>query len=690
MISRLHRCEFLGCTRRQAVAASHKRMTNRAAWLSWTAGLLLVLSSSSLPAQESRTWTDATGKFKIDAKFVSLEGTKVTLLQTSGEEIEIDLSKLSPGDRKVAQDLAKKASENPFQVKETNPFAPKAGKSSTGGSPAGPSMPDRTAPGGTEPAPAAGNGTYTGRDAQLTSSVDGVTELLLTPQSDKLALPRNDAVVDRKLPSRGIALPKKANFFEKANSMLVHSSKPEAVVLYHIAPPGQSPITRVVVLNLETGKITAQGQVPNLYTGVAYGSDGLILVRQVEHHGKGNKGLMEGWIVKGKDLAREWSWEPAKGQSGRDEELVWGEILPDGRVLTANEGGKITCWKTEGDEMKALWRLQAQGSSRPDVTRDGKYMAIVADKQCAVMDLEAGEVVATVPTKGRHLPWPRMAISAEHSRMACFGFDKIIVWDLQTGEEIREIATGPISGGAAPLWLDDDFLLLGGHLLVDVKNQLRLWDYTGAEMTTFYDRTGLFVVGGPSQSSSLIPIALPHPAAKNYLARALQDPNLFILKEGTQVAIDVSGIQDAAQQAAIKDKLTAKLTQRGFVVGASGSIILKASTETGKSEKMSYRSFGEAPWNAKEYNVQSYISRLKFVWNGKDVWEGSGNNIPGFLSLSKDETIEQALKKHEKPNYHFFEHCEIPKLLTKPAENAAAGSSTSALGKSTVTISGLQ
>lgn len=84
------------------------------------------------------------------------------------------------------------------------------------------------------------------------------------------------------------------------------------------------------------------------------------------------------------------------------------------------------------------------------------------------------------------------------------------------------------------------------------------------------------------------------------------------------------------------------------------------------------------------------MSRLKFVWNGKDVWEGSGNNIPGFLSLSKDETIEQALKKHEKPNYHFFEHCEIPKLLTKPAENATAGSSTAALGKSTVTISGLQ
>ncbi|MBA4032051.1 MAG: hypothetical protein C0478_14335 [Planctomyces sp.] len=654
-------------------------------------GLVVMIGLASpavLVAQESRTWIDATGKFKIQAKFVSLEGSKVTLLQTSGEELEIELSKLSPGDRKLAQELAKKASENPFQAKEANPFAPKPNKGNVGA--VGENMPARGTAGGTEEAAPAGGSGYTGRDIRLTSDVADVTELLLTPKLDKLTLPKNESFAERKLPARGIALPKKSNFFEKANSVLTHPTKPEATILYHIAPPGQPPMTRVVVLNLESGKVVAQGNVPNLYTGVAIGRDGLIMARQVEHFGKGNDGLLEGWIIKGKELAREWSWEPAQGQSGRDQGIVWGDTLPDGRILTANEGGQIVCWKSDGDRMKAEWRLQGQGSNRPALSADGKYLAVAADKQCAVLDLEANEVLATVPTTSRHLPWPKMAISPELTRLACVGHDRVIVWDLQTGEEIREIVSGHVHGDALPLWLDDNFLLLGGHLLLDVKNQLRLWDYAGAEMSAFFDRTGLFIVGGPNQSSSLIPVALPHPAARNFLARVLQDPNLFILKEGTQVSIDVSGIQDASQQASVKEKLTKKLTERGFVVAASGGITLKASTETGKAEKMSYRSFGEAPWNAKEYTVQAYNSRLKFVWNGKDVWEVSGNNIPGFLSLGKDETIEQALKKSEKPNYGFFEHAEIPKLLTKPSDNAAGGGGTQALGKSTVTITGLQ
>src|SRR5262245_62397017 len=84
-------------------------------------------------ADEMRTWTDSTGKHKVQAKYVSLADGKVTLEGADGKQFEIELTKLSRDDQKHVADL-QKAQDNPFKPVADDPFKPK--KPPTRGKPA--------------------------------------------------------------------------------------------------------------------------------------------------------------------------------------------------------------------------------------------------------------------------------------------------------------------------------------------------------------------------------------------------------------------------------------------------------------------------------------------------------------------------------------------------------------------------
>ena len=93
--------------------------TNVARWslpvIAWSIGLSL---ANAAFAADLRTWTDATGKIKVQAKFVSNENGKVTLQKADGAELEIDLKKLSLPDQKFIAELEKNAPDNPFKTKD--------------------------------------------------------------------------------------------------------------------------------------------------------------------------------------------------------------------------------------------------------------------------------------------------------------------------------------------------------------------------------------------------------------------------------------------------------------------------------------------------------------------------------------------------------------------------------------------
>ena len=61
--------------------------------------LILVFFVSCQCQAFARTWTDATGKFSVEAEFVSTDGEQVTLKKSDGSTITLPITKLSAADQ---------------------------------------------------------------------------------------------------------------------------------------------------------------------------------------------------------------------------------------------------------------------------------------------------------------------------------------------------------------------------------------------------------------------------------------------------------------------------------------------------------------------------------------------------------------------------------------------------------------
>ncbi len=76
--------------------------------------ILLLLSLVLCRAASVRTWTDIQNR-KIEASLVKVDGDSVVLRLTDGRELPFPLVKLSPEDRKVAEENRETAAEEPVQ-----------------------------------------------------------------------------------------------------------------------------------------------------------------------------------------------------------------------------------------------------------------------------------------------------------------------------------------------------------------------------------------------------------------------------------------------------------------------------------------------------------------------------------------------------------------------------------------------
>ena len=73
----------------------------------------LFVCVAAAPLDEYRTWTDTTGKFKVEASFIKLDDGKVELKRKdNGKTLSLAIDKLSKADTELAKKLASDASKS--------------------------------------------------------------------------------------------------------------------------------------------------------------------------------------------------------------------------------------------------------------------------------------------------------------------------------------------------------------------------------------------------------------------------------------------------------------------------------------------------------------------------------------------------------------------------------------------------
>jgi WD40 repeat protein len=614
-------------------------------------GLLWI---ADLKAAETRTWSDASGKFKIQAKFVSNDNGKVTLEKSDGTEMEIDLKKLSAADQKYIADLAKSA-PNPFKTKEDDPFKskPAGGGSKTTGKPGGTGKP-ADSPRATE-------------TRLIVPDFSDAKVVTVSPpdQAWKFEIAETPAETGTsKAKPKTIPTPKKTDFFEGSKGLVGSSNGKFAAIGYSLQKPGvnQPSTSRVVVCNLETAKMIGEGSLPGKSAPLAIHNDGKQVLMRRDEFGHGNQDRLEIWNVAAKSAAKTIQCVPYDDFSGGDRDVAWGAFIGDDRIATVSGKGKLVVWNL--DDMKPIYTMDIQGGSKPAISPDQKLLAFATGKEIGILDLAEGEIVAMQTTP--QVQWPVLAFSPGQKRLGMAAFDRLFVWDVSNGELYREMPYQGLHVMGNITWPSDDHVLLGNRFLIDLENQVKLWDYQGAEFAQQFAGTTWFVVtdafGAPG---ALLGAQLPPPAVKDALAKAMSAPDFFVLKPGTTVKIDVSQV-DAAGKEFVEKALTARLKEAGFEASPMGTIDLVAQTEMGAERQVSYHTFGRI--GSQTYNVRDYFSRIKFVYKGQEVWQTGVGSVPGFIHLGQNETMEQFLKKSEKFNFDWFGKVDLPKLLQKPSQ----------------------
>lgn len=78
----------------------------------------LLAAASAAVGGETRTWTDKSASYSIQAEFVELNGDLVVLRRQDGKELRVPLEKLSPADQEHVRQIRSSKPENPFAMSE--------------------------------------------------------------------------------------------------------------------------------------------------------------------------------------------------------------------------------------------------------------------------------------------------------------------------------------------------------------------------------------------------------------------------------------------------------------------------------------------------------------------------------------------------------------------------------------------
>lgn len=180
-----------------------------------------------------------------------------------------------------------------------------------------------------------------------------------------------------------------------------------------------------------------------------------------------------------------------------------------------------------------------------------------------------------------------------------------------------------------------------------------------------------------------MPIKIPHEEALTWLKRAEEDSDLFVLKKGAKVAIDVSGVP-RKYQADVEQALKENMDRMGFLYDSDADVVFQAKIDGPTNEAVRYHMAGN-------FVVRQFNSVLSIQYNGKSIWTSRGNNVPGMVSGNSTAEVKQQLEKAGKsPNIRFFAGSNLPEYLQKPGEGSGQAGRAGTLGMSKVGVNGLE
>ncbi|MCA9074105.1 MAG: hypothetical protein KDA93_03660 [Planctomycetaceae bacterium] len=578
--------------------------------------LVLCVTASIFAAdQPIRTWFDVTGKHSMKAAYVSHDDETVTLKDREGKEFEIKLDQLSETDRKYVE-----------RIGTIEPDMP--------------NDPDKPI--------VIGQSTKRGEELSLRP-----------PDSGWTFTPKAESGLD--FTPREFEIPL-GQFTENMTHFVISPSGHFGVITTSI-PVNQ---TRVFVVDLSKKRVIATSGAAGDYLAIAVSDDGQrVAIRADEFSNKRQIGVFR---VSGKQLKPEGNFTPFITQA--DAEVQWASFVGENQLAMLCEDAGITVWNLSIFEEDYYFALDDDAAAT--ASADGNVIAFVDREQVGLLNVteRTFQALQSVPDG---LWTKKIDFSPSEARLVAFGVNRVVVWETATGAVESDLPDLQVFSNKAEC-VQENYVLMNDSYLVDLDNQLKLWNYQGTHETCSVGGTTFFAIERRDRGNAkvaFVPLSLPDDEAQRGLEEALAQPDTFLLKPGGTARLDVSKIPEANREQ-VREHLIARLDENQITVADDAVATVVASISDPQSVSATYYSRKDRVPH--QYNLKIITSTVDLVHNGKAVWSRRANNQPASVFPEEGVSVQEELNRQtQKPNLSFFEHIRLPRLIQKEQETEGPG-----------------
>ncbi len=595
--------------------------------------------------KESRTWTDSSGKHKIEATFTEIKDGKVHLKKTDGTVAKIPLDKLSPSDQRLARKFSGEAVGD-----ETTPDTES----------------DSHDPDG-----------YRWMTVEADWSAIGAVTL----DENTASVPPDAISVDPDGKTKKIMLQQRAwggdHFFETVQRLFFHPSTTSAMLTHVLAPPGKEKAVRIERCDLTAGKSLGSVEIKTGGTPYDVSPNGLRLVCVNEWPEKHK--FVEIWKLDGKAVVQEVSFLPTDTASPHAANLNTNDagFVDDGHLWTQDSMGKFVVWEIAG--AKAIYFLSGQAASHPSFSANRKFVAMNLTGGSYVLDALTGTTVSKLD--GTPIPGANGRFSEDGKRYAAVKNSQVRVWDLETAKVVHEVFFPRQLSGQTVDFVSSGLVLVDGQYLIDLPKRMVLWEYQinadnhrGNKMVRGFANSLWAQVSAPDRSSKgLFPLKLPTDEAKK-AAMNLDAAALLVVKPGARMDLRVQ-CQNPQETQKIGTELHNRLKAMNMDITTDTQLWLEATVTPGKTKTVAYQTIGVGR-GSESVTVTEQHCRLALMEGGKTLWEAKAiiDNAPHFIHNRENQSLQETVSKGNESSVEaFFSGTTIPPYLMRHPEYVVQG-----------------
>ena len=588
---------------------------------------------SDEPRKKVRTWTDASGKFKIKASLLNTKNGKVELEKEDGRVITLAVNKLSSEDKKYLADLDR------AEADENNPDNPFAG------------------------------GTRSTSESSSIRSIDPeFGSNILDLDVDDWNYEPDAAKTNKKLKSIRFRVPSGKPFFNKASGLAISLNRKVAATV--VTNSFEDDRSTLVVFDLEKGKGMSMATVPAGEIKIfAVSNDGKQLVTISDKHGNKTDSLNI-WNVEKDDADLKAVWRIAGFHDRGGFKPESGKFIGEGKLLTI--GQNIVLWDLETAE--DIYTIERVEKGSVGFSANNRRFAFQQGDSFYLADTLSGECLGYIPTTNSGASMLAISQSGKFLGAMRKSDREVEVFDLETKDLVRQFTLAEPSFRSLH-WVGDEYLLVDGRNLLDIALRVTVWNYHSAGL----DGLGCTNDGRfwSLDKELLRGIRIPERNLSKRLSE-LDPESLLVLQPGDEVEIDLNLPYPQDELDEIYDHLVSQLEDNGITVQQGAELKLTATQKKLKRESMEVKDFHDhfARRGTEKLSFSPTRVSVQLMKGKESLWQRTSTYRPGhFIHLNRGESAQQAATRLSKANSSFFLKVKIPKKISRLPDGKPLGSS---------------